>query len=250
VLAASGALPYSDTASLTTALGTASVPVQVVDHPEDADRVRRVAEAMSLEAQVAAFAKAVERPELITGRQRMLLLATLSTRWRESPDGIVTAQEGYVLQADEVLTSVAITTRQNTVISDTTSLLINVSNELDQPVTVRLSITAGSGRIRVDDSALVTVPAHGSASARPPITAISNGDVVVTARLTTDDGTVQIGESAPVELLIRAGFEAVVTTLFVVAVALLFGFGLYRSIRKRRRARARQLAGLPEEIDD
>jgi hypothetical protein len=250
LLDAIGALPYSDTASLTTALGSASVPVQVVDHPEDADRVRRVAEAMSLEAQVAAFAKAVERPELITGRQRMLLLATLSTRWRESPDGIVTAQEGYVLQADEVLTSVAITTRQNTVISDTTSLLINVSNELDQPVTVRLSITAGSGRIRVDDSALVTVPAHGSASARPPITAISNGDVVVTARLTTDDGTVQIGESAPVELLIRAGFEAVVTTLFVVAVALLFGFGLYRSIRKRRRARARQLAGLPEEIDD
>jgi hypothetical protein len=250
LLDAIGALPYSDTASLTTALGSASAPVQVVDHPEDADRVRRVAEAMSLEAQVAAFAKAVERPEIVTGRQRMLLLATLSTRWRESPEGIVTAHEGYVAQADELLTSVAITTRQNTVISDTTSLLINVSNALDQPVTVRLSITAGSGRIRVDDSAVVTVPAHGSASARPPITAISNGDVVVTARLTTEDGSVQIGESAPVELLIRAGFEAVVTTLFVVAVALLFGFGLYRSIRKRRRARARQLAGLPEEIDD
>ncbi|WP_316313913.1 DUF6049 family protein, partial [Clavibacter michiganensis] len=203
-----------------------------------------------LEAQVDAFAKAVERPELITGQQRMLLLATLSNRWRDDPDGLVTVQDGYTAQADAILGSVAITTRQNTVISDTTSLLINVSNALDQPVTVRLSIIAGSGRIRVDDSALVTVPAHGSASARPPITSISNGDVVVTARLTTEDGSVQIGESAPVELFIRAGFEAVVTTLFVAAVALLFGFGLFRSIRKRRRARARQLAGLPEEIDD
>ena len=244
------ALPFSDTATATTALGSASVPLQVVDQPEDAGRVQRVADAMSLEAQVVAFARAVERPELITGQQRMLLLATLSNRWRDDPDGLVTVQDGYTAQADGLLGSVAITTRQNTVISDTTSLLINVSNELDQPVTVRLSIIAGSGRIRVDDSAVVTVPAHGSASARPPITSISNGDVVVTARLTTEDGTVQIGDSAPVELFIRAGFEAVVTTLFVAAVALLFGFGLFRSIRKRRRARARQLAGLPEEIDD
>jgi hypothetical protein len=243
-------LPFSDTAQLGAAFATAPVPLQVVDHPEDATRVQRVADAMSLEAQVDAFAKAVERPELITGQQRMLLLATLANRWRDDADGLVTVQDGYTAQADALLDSVAITTRQNTVISDTTSLLINVSNALDQPVTVRLSIIAGSGRIRVDDSALVTVPAHGSASARPPITSISNGDVVVTARLTTEDGSVQIGESAPVELFIRAGFEAVVTTLFVAAVALLFGFGLFRSIRKRRRARARQLAGLPEEIDD
>ncbi|OUE23729.1 DUF6049 family protein [Clavibacter michiganensis] len=244
------ALPYSDTAEVGTALGSAPTSLQVVDHPEDPARVQRVADAMSLEAQVAAFARAVERPELVTGQQRMLLLATLANRWRDDPDGQLTVQDGYTAQADGLLGSVAITTRQNTVISDTTSLLINVSNELDQAVTVRLSIIAGSGRIRVDDSALVTVPAHGSASARPPITSISNGDVVVTARLTTEDGSVQIGESAPVELFIRAGFEAVVTTLFVAAVALLFGFGLFRSIRKRRRARARQLAGLPEEIDD
>ncbi|RIJ58276.1 sortase, partial [Clavibacter phaseoli] len=243
-------LPFSDTAELGAALASAPVPLQVVDHPEDATRVQRVADAMALEAQVDAFAKAVESPELITGQQRMLLLATLANRWSDDPDGLVTVQDGYTAQADALLGSVAITTRQNTVISDTTSLLINVSNELDQPVTVRLSIIAGSGRIRVDDSALVTVPAHGSASARPPITSISNGDVVVTARLTTEDGTVQIGDSAPVELFIRAGFEAIVTTLFVAAVALLFGFGLFRSIRKRRRARARQLAGLPEEIDD
>ncbi|MGJ1464176.1 DUF6049 family protein [Clavibacter sepedonicus] len=243
-------LPFADAAQLGAAFATAPVPLQVVDHPEDPTRVQRVADAMSLEAQVDAFAKSVERPELITGQQRMLLLATLANRWRDDPDGLVTVQDGYTAQADALLGSVAITTRQNTVISDTTSLLINVSNELDQPVTVRLSIIAGSGWIRVDDSALVTVPAHGSASARPPITAISNGDVVVTARLTTEDGSVQIGESAPVELFIRAGFEAVVTTLFVAAVALLFGFGLFRSIRKRRRARARQLAGLPEEIDD
>ncbi|OUE30363.1 Chromosome partition protein Smc [Clavibacter michiganensis] len=244
------ALPYSDTAPLTSALGSASVPLQVVDHPEDADRVNRVAGSLSLEAQVAAFSKAVERPELITGQQRLLLLATLSNRWRDDADGAVTVQDGYIAQADAILSSVAITTRQNTVISDTSSLLINVSNALDQPVTVRMTIIAGSGRIRVDDSVVVTVPAHGSASARPPITSISNGDLVVTARLTTEDGSVQIGDSAPVELLIRAGFEAVVTTLFVVAVALLFGFGLFRSIRKRRRARARQLAGLPEETDD
>ncbi|QIS43245.1 sortase [Clavibacter capsici] len=244
------ALPYSDTTPLTSALGSASVPLQVVDHPEDADRVNRVAGSLSLEAQVAAFSKAVERPELITGQQRLLLLATLSNRWRDDADGAVTVQDGYIAQADAILSSVAITTRQNTVISDTSSLLINVSNALDQPVTVRMTIIAGSGRIRVDDSVVVTVPAHGSASARPPITSISNGDLVVTARLTTEDGSVQIGDSAPVELLIRAGFEAVVTTLFVVAVALLFGFGLFRSIRKRRRARARQLAGLPEETDD
>ncbi|MBF4625051.1 DUF6049 family protein [Clavibacter sp. VKM Ac-2872] len=250
VLDAIQALPFSDTAALGAAFATAPVPLQVVDHPEDPARVQRVADAMSLEAQVDAFAKAVERPELITGQQRMLLLATLANRWRDEPDGLVTVQDGYAAQADALLGSVAITTRQNTVISDTTSLLINVSNELDQPVTVRLSIIAGSGRIRVDDSALVTVPAHGSASARPPITSISNGDIVVTARLTTEDGSVQVGDSAPVELFIRAGFEAVVTTLFVTAVALLFGFGLFRSIRKRRRARARQLAGLPEEIDD
>jgi hypothetical protein len=140
------ALPYSDTAPVSTALGSASTPLQVVDHPEDAERVRRVADAMSLEAQVAAFAKAVEKPELITGRQRLLLLSTLSVRWRDDPDGLVTVQDGYVSQADLVLSSVAITTRQNTVISDTTSLLINVSNELDQPVTVRLSIIAGRGR--------------------------------------------------------------------------------------------------------
>jgi flagellar biosynthesis/type III secretory pathway M-ring protein FliF/YscJ len=65
---------------------------------------------------------------------------------------------------------------------------------------------------------------------------------------------VAIGGVAAIELEIRAGWENIAILITGIGVVLLFGFGIVRSVRKRRRAReaGERETGEPEvgEPDD
>jgi hypothetical protein len=114
------------------------------------------------------------------------------------------------------------------------SLPVSVTNQLDQPVEVVLSGTANNGRLHIEGTQVVDIPAQGGAKAKLPVRSISNGDVAVTLTLRTKDGHV-IGKPSTVEITVNAGWEAVGAVVFVAAMLALFGTGVYRNVRRARR---------------
>ena len=248
-LSAINALEWANTAPLAAALDADSpTVVTVVERPEAPERVAAVAALLAAGAQVNAFSIILERPEILTGEQRMRLLALLSVGWREpstlpSWDDAVEAQQTEVA---EILSSVQVS-ESSTVqaLSDTIPLPVRVENALGQAVTVTVTGRALNARAEVVDSTAVTVPPNATQTATLPARSVSNGasTIAVTLYSSPEPGAIQIGNTRLIDVEIRAGWENVAVVAFGVAIVLLFGFGIVRSIRKRRRARDTDATG-------
>jgi Family of unknown function (DUF6049) len=97
-----------------------------------------------------------------------------------------------------------------------------------------LSGTASNGRLHIQGSQVVDIPAQSGVKAKLPVKSISNGQVAVTFTIRTRDGHV-IGKPATVEIAVNAGWEAVGAVVFLTAMLALFGTGVYRNVRRARR---------------
>lgn len=126
--------------------------------------------------------------------------------------------------------------------SSSAEIPITLVNDLDQPVTVAVELTAQSPRLAVEDTEAVTVGANVQKQVLVPVQARANGEVVVQAQLTSPDGR-PLGE--PVELQVRVvQYDAVAGWVTGVATAVLLLAAARRLLRRGRdRRRARQAAG-------
>jgi hypothetical protein len=193
---------------------------------------------LSGETQMSAFSVILERPELLTGEQRMNVLALLSVGWLDSLPGWYTAAQEQQNRAAEVLASVHVgESSVLQVVGDNVELPVRIENLLDQPVTVLVSGRAINSRAEVEGATSVTVPANASQRATLPVRSVSNGPSTILVSLTSEDGTVGVGGVAPIRVEIRAGWENIAILIVGIGVLLLFGFGIVRSVRKRRRER-------------
>ena len=232
------ALPWAGLESLDEALATDPTAVTVVDRPATAERVDTTAAVLAGEAQMAAFSVILERPELLTGEQRMNVLALLSVGWLDALPGWLTAANEQQAEAAEVLSSVRVgESSVLQLVSDNVPIPVRIENELDQPVTVLVSGRTTNSRAEVEGSVPVTVPARASQRASLPVRSVSNGPSTILISVTSVDGTVSLGGVAPIDVEIRAGWENIAILITGIGVFLLFGFGIVRSVRKRHRER-------------
>ena len=68
-----------------------------------------------------------------------------------------------------------------------------------------------------------------------PISALSNGKAAISVTLESSTG-VQIGRSRTININVQAGWETAGTLVFAALVVGLFGIGIFRTIRKRRKS--------------
>ncbi|WP_150307376.1 DUF6049 family protein [Planctomonas psychrotolerans] len=238
VLATVSALGWANTAPLAIAMAADPVTATLVDSPVVEERRAAAAALLATETAVAAFSTILERPELLTGELRLQMLALLSVGWRDALPGWTDAVAATQADAAEILGSVRISESSTLqIVGDNVELPVRVENDLDQPVTVTVTGRSLNSRAEIEGSATVTVPPDATGLARLPARSVSNGGSTIAITMFSSDTPplVQIGETRLVDAEIRAGWENVAIVILGLAVALLFGFGLVRSVRNRRR---------------
>ena len=210
--------------------------VTLRQHGAQADLVPPATAAIDADADVQALGTAIKsQAATLTGPQRLSLLGVLSTAWRTSNTGYRTAAAAVTAQLKEFVLNVQIDrTSDINYVGGSGSLPVAVTNQLDQPVEVVLAGTASNGRLHIEGTQVVDIPARSGVKAKLPVKSISNGPVDVILTLQTKDGHV-IGRPRQVSITVNAGWEAVGAVVFVTAMLALFGTGVYRNVRRARR---------------
>lgn len=120
------------------------------------------------------------------------------------------------------------------IVNRTANFRTTVSNTLDEPVTVRMSLLASDPRLQPERTVTTTVPAGGSTDVTIPVRAVASGDLTVQLVASTALGTV-LDTSADVTVRIRPNWEDRATIVAGIALVVLFGFGIVRTVRRGRR---------------
>ena len=112
-----------------------------------------------------------------------------------------------------------------------------VRNNLPWPVRVNVTLVPDDPRLRATPALSHTLAAQGATTVEVPVGAIGSGDIEVTYKVTTPDGTV-LDDSRTVTVRMRAGWEDAITAVIASLFGLLFLAGIRRSLRKRAARKA------------
>lgn len=209
---------------------------------EDPDRnagADLVLAALDQEAQVARIASIVDEPDALLAELRLALLAALPDAGREVTEADHQAIAGLGNAMDEVRTAVQLVGGSEIhAVGESVGLPITITNELDVPATVVLSVRPTNALVNVADPSMeVTVAAASQQRVQVPIDVVGTGSLLMVVQLHTPDG-ISLGQSQTLRISAQPTIEVAVAWTLGVAIVLLLGFGIFRSIQKRRRGDA------------
>jgi hypothetical protein len=231
--------PWATAASLSFALESSAepAPATLTEVVTDTTRVDTVAGLLAAEAAEARFAVIAADPLALTASRRLDLLALLSNSWSKDPEGWATAAGEFLTASSEIRNAVQIAPSSTIQLpADRGSLPVTVVNDLDQAVTVYVQLRPRTPVLSVEDSYVeLTVEPQSSSNARIAVRSLSNGEVQLGVTLSDQPGGNQIGEATTVNLNVHAGWETAGTIAFGALIVIIFGAGIVRTIRKRRR---------------
>ncbi|TFC94832.1 MULTISPECIES: DUF6049 family protein [Cryobacterium] len=212
---------------------------------EPADRVDQATRLLERESDVLAFSAALSSPGLVTGTQRLDLMALLSNSWAAQDKSWSNAVGNSLAASSKLLDSITVATKGPiNVVGSQVDIPVTLDNALDQAVTVMVQVVPSNGRLLVGDAVESTIEAQSARTVTIPVTAaVGNGAVTLRVTLLTPTGSV-IQEPSLIPINVRADWEGLGALLFAAFVVLFFGFGVWRNILRRRRERAD-----PEQID-
>lgn len=178
-------------------------------------------------------------PTRITAARRLDLLATLSTGWQATESGWAAASAAFSNASAELRNTVKIVKSSSiTLWADRASLPVTVSNELDQAVTVFVTVRPRTPLLKVENSRVeLTIEPETQRKASVPVQSLSNGTVQLDVTIADALGN-RIGAQTHVSISVQAGWETPVTLGVAIFVVLVFVAGIVRTIIRRRRARA------------
>ena len=246
-LSAIESLPWVNPVSLRSALTVSPVNGSISDTPVDTasvdetsfDRVPLTRDLLESEFALSQFSTVVDDSTLVTGPQRLQLLALASATWSTNFSEWSEAVRVHLTENTELLDSVHLPDSSSiTLLQEKGNLPITVRNELDFPVTVFVTVHPERAILNVTDKRVkLIIEANSQAKASIPVESIANGEVRTTVSLTSSTG-IAISRPTTVLLNVQAGWETTATVVLAVIVILLFGAGVWRTVRRRRGLRA------------
>jgi hypothetical protein len=221
---------------LSSVMAEAGTPATVVDMPQPADRVALASPLFDAERAEQQFASVAKDPLAITAPRRIELLSLLANQWQSNLTGWPAAAENFLSESTTLTSSVQIVASSAiNLLADRATLPIAVSNDLDQAVTVYISVRADTGLLAVESSRVkLVIEPNSQGKGQIPVQAISNGTVGLTMSLTSASG-VPIGSQTRTEINVQAGWETPVVIVIGAFVVAMFAFGIVRSILRRRK---------------
>ncbi|MGV8885828.1 MAG: DUF6049 family protein [Microbacteriaceae bacterium] len=237
-LTALGTLPVVKPTTIASILAEKAAPATLAERPHTDVRLGLVKSMLRAETSDIAFATVAEDPALITGERRIRMLAALAPQWNRYPGGWGNEISGFLADSARLHRSVRLADSSDLIFGDRGSLPIYVTNELSQPVTVFITIIPRTPLLTVEDSRyeLVIEPTSQRRAAVPAV-ARSNGLVNLDITLRTRTGY-QLGVTNTVTTNVQAGWETPFTIGIGVLVFGVFGFGIFRTIKRRRQGSA------------
>ena len=223
---------------LSQAIGTAATTATIVDKPQDADRLSRVGQMIQGENAERAFASVAQDPAAITSERRLTLLTLLSSEWSTSLQGWPAAADAFTTASIELRNAVHLVTSSNfLLVADNNQYLpITVNNGLEQPVTVYVTVRSQSSLLVIDEpQKSLEIDAGAQGKVNIPVHSLSNGVVEVDVTLASATG-VAIGAPISSEVNVQAGWETPIVVAIAIVVVVVFGFGIVRTVLRRRRA--------------
>ncbi|MCM3522651.1 DUF6049 family protein [Curtobacterium sp. P97] len=240
--------PWVSPSDLSTAAKATAGSLTLAPADDGDARLDRLRTLVDSERELVAFASAVDDPATVTAPARLRLLALASNAWRDEPDALTTAVDRQARSWTQTTDQVSIPDSSSlTLLGDRSSLPVSVRNRTDYPVTVRLNVQPSSSALQVVRNDIeVKLQPQSSARTTIPVRSVANGTVNLTMSLTTPTG-VTVSQPTTVELNVQAQWETVITAVAAIGLVAIFGFGIFRSIRKRIRRRNGEL---DDEDDD
>lgn len=174
--------------------------------------------------------------EYLTQFQRVRTLESLSAKFAGDKTDFNEVAENILKQDEQLLRGVRpVISESAQLVSTSSQLPITLHNSLPFDAVVRLRAAPTSAVISISDPVSeAEVPASGNATVLLPVhSRVSSGEtgVALKVRALTDD---KVFASAVQHLTLRTRVETMLLTVLGGAAALLFGFGIWRSIRRKR----------------
>jgi hypothetical protein len=223
--------------SLSQAFAKAPSTVTITDGGHPAETVQAARPVIAAETAEAGFATILDNPEQLTAERRLRALALFSREWSVNPDGWHTGVATFQEQSSELLSSVQVADISTiNLLTNLKPLPISVNNDLPYPVTVYITVKPRTGLLKVENTHVkLTIEPDSQGKGEIPVQAITNGTVVLDVSLASPAG-VAIGEPAQVEINVQASWETPITVALAAIVVFFFGFGIVRTVLRRRKA--------------
>ena len=227
------ALSFTDMASSE----PTDVDRQIVDAGTlDADTSTAITAMASSLTMLEPLANATDDPNAVYDSVTPQILPALSAQLTPSEQldsaTAMTSQITGMLSAVTVEPSSAVN-----LINKSANFPVLVRNNLPWPVRVDVTLVPDDPRLRATPALSQTLAAQGATTVEVPVGAIGSGDIEVTYKVTTPDGTV-LDDSRTVTVRMRAGWEDAITAVIASLFGLLFLAGIRRSLRKRAARKA------------
>lgn len=225
-------------------LATLAIPggtaTQLVERQESAERLSTGRHILDRQASVAQFSEVATTPAELTAPVQRDVLALLGAGWATTPSDWTAAIGGFDAQIATMLSAVQVVSSSTiNVLASEASLPFTVENGLDVAVNVRLSVAPSNGRLVVGEPVETEIAPNARVTVRIPVEArISNGSVTLLVQLSTIDGT-PVGAPTVIPANVQADWEGLSAGIIALFAAGLFGFGIWRQVRKIRRERVK-----------
>lgn len=184
-------------------------------------------------------------PEDVTTALDNATLRSASTGWRDDPDAGVSYAQGITERLSRSLGRVSITVPESVTLSSRTgSFPLTVTNELQEPVNIRLEVQSENpDRLRVSEVETQQMGPGEQKLVEVTAEAAANGRVPIEVQLTTDDGR-PIGN--PVPTVVNATEYGTIGWVIVGGAGALFlGAIVRRTLRNGRPRRRRRRRSEP-----
>lgn len=207
------------------------VDVDVIGAP-DQTRASAISTLMDDEQRLEAFATILADPQVLLGPERVRLLRLLAVQ----SDNFENRLSAHRVSTVKTLNSVDIQDpRPIQLLTANVDLPVWVRNDLPWPVNLRLYVQPSDSRIDIERVTEVT--ALGASNTRvnlPVASRIASGELDVRFSLTSPSG-VTIGTAKTADVTVRAEWEGIGLGILATVIVLLLGFGVIRTVRRRRR---------------
>ncbi|MEV8252650.1 DUF6049 family protein [Rhodoglobus sp. NPDC076762] len=221
---------------LTTLASTPATSATIDNKPHTDAQIGDVGRLLTAEQEERTFFAIADDPAALVAQRRLALLDVLGTVTTANPADWLTEVNRFLVDSRDTRNAVGVVDASNyLIVANNGFLPVSVSNNLNQAVTVYITVNPRSGLLAVDDSRVeLRVEANSQAKGDIPVQSLSNGVVDVEITLTSGTG-VSVGTTTVSEINVQAGWETPIVLSLGALVVIVFAVGLVRSIVSRRK---------------